>query len=358
MDRLVRCYIEDYDKETGQFIIRKLFQVNDITYNARLISPLPYDFEGGGLRAIPEHYVGMQCLALDIEGEYFIFGFLPPALTLRGATYNTVELEPGDTQIGHHSGTSISFFRRGLIGFFANKWAQLNLDKLTRRLFGNLKNIAISMYNGFISWVYDDDEQSGHAEVEVRKSVDLTSTVPTALPPDKINIKAGQLDDEHLLEINTHQDEDAIRTNSKLGKQNNNNIYEATFEDDDDNFRAYIRINTNGQLFYEIEKDNNKTNLTFDPAGSTMMRIATSRNSEIRMNNNGDITLDVGVNNNVYLGGESQATELATKNFVQAYYEKHTHVSASPGSPTSPPMMPSPVVPQIMPFITRKSKGE
>jgi hypothetical protein len=69
----------------------------------------------------------------------------------------------------------------------------------------------------------------------------------------------------------------------------------------------------------------------------------------------GHIILNVPSGKHVHIGGES-GEELATKTFVQAQYNTHTHISGSPGTPTSPPMTPSPLVPGN--DITKKCKSE
>lgn len=47
----------------------------------------------------------------------------------------------------------------------------------------------------------------------------------------------------------------------------------------------------------------------------------------------------------VFLGGEGGAQPLATKSFVQSQYNTHTHLSSAPGTPTGPPIVPSPLAP-------------
>lgn len=69
----------------------------------------------------------------------------------------------------------------------------------------------------------------------------------------------------------------------------------------------------------------------------------------------GNVVLNVPDGSNVHVGGED-GEELATKTFVQQYFNTHTHVSGSPGSPTGPPMTPAPLTPGS--DITKKQKSE
>jgi hypothetical protein len=69
----------------------------------------------------------------------------------------------------------------------------------------------------------------------------------------------------------------------------------------------------------------------------------------------GKITLYVASGSNVNIGGEA-GQALATKSFVQNQFNTHTHVSSAPGSPTSPPITPSPLTPGA--DITKKQLSE
>jgi hypothetical protein len=69
----------------------------------------------------------------------------------------------------------------------------------------------------------------------------------------------------------------------------------------------------------------------------------------------GNIVLNVSGGAHVHIGGEA-GQELATKAFVQGYFNVHTHLSSAPGTPTGPPMIPAPLTPGG--DITKKQKSE
>lgn len=68
-----------------------------------------------------------------------------------------------------------------------------------------------------------------------------------------------------------------------------------------------------------------------------------------------NIVLNVSGGANVHVGGEG-GQQLATKAFVQTYYNTHTHLSSAPGTPTGPPVVQSPLTPGT--DITKKQKSE
>lgn len=69
----------------------------------------------------------------------------------------------------------------------------------------------------------------------------------------------------------------------------------------------------------------------------------------------GDVVVNVDAAKHVHIGGEV-GQELATKKFVQQQFNTHVHLSASPGAPTSPPQVQSPLVPGS--DITKKQLSE
>lgn len=94
--------------------------------------------------------------------------------------------------------------------------------------------------------------------------------------------------------------------------------------------------------------------------GTVTVRDATGnfvelKDGQVTVTSNGNVTVNVPSSSNVHIGGEG-GQELATKTFVQQYFNTHTHVSGAPGSPTSPPMQPAPLAPGQ--DITKKQKSE
>lgn len=120
-----------------------------------------------------------------------------------------------------------------------------------------------------------------------------------------------------------------------------------------DFWNQFVRIHSvNGAEYIEIsDKDGQK--LKFDPIANTV-RVDDANGNFILMAN-GKITLSVGASSTVHVGGEA-GQELATKAFVQTYYNAHTHVSGGPGSPTSIPIVQAPLTPGT--DITKKQKSE
>jgi S-adenosylmethionine hydrolase len=69
----------------------------------------------------------------------------------------------------------------------------------------------------------------------------------------------------------------------------------------------------------------------------------------------GKITLLVPDGAHVNVGGED-GQQLATKAFVETYYNEHTHVSTMPGSLTTPPVILAPRIPGV--DVTKKQLSE
>ena len=85
--------------------------------------------------------------------------------------------------------------------------------------------------------------------------------------------------------------------------------------------------------------------------GTQSVRIEPDR---IEIHSDAAVKVFVPDNGNVYLGGEADAQELATKGFVEQQYNAHIHVT--PAGNTGPPLTASPLIGGV--DITKKTKSE
>jgi len=107
-----------------------------------------------------------------------------------------------------------------------------------------------------------------------------------------------------------------------------------------------------GAQFIEL-RDKADQKVVLDPVDGSV-RVSDSHGNFILLAD-GKVVISVPTGKTVHVGGEG-GQELATKAFVQQQYNTHTHLSGAPGSPTSPPMVQSPLVPGN--DITKKQKSE
>ena len=88
-----------------------------------------------------------------------------------------------------------------------------------------------------------------------------------------------------------------------------------------------------------------------DKAGTRIRLDSTTGKVLVDAIDNVEVTVPLG--KNVHIGGVA-GQELATKMFVQTYYNTHIHPTAM--GPTGPPVVPAPLVPGT--DLTKKQKSE
>jgi hypothetical protein len=121
-----------------------------------------------------------------------------------------------------------------------------------------------------------------------------------------------------------------------------------------DAWNQFLRIASKSGARYIQLWDWQGQNIKLDPETKTIT--VTDGNSNVITMTAGKVTISVAASSHVYVGGEGAAQQLATKDFVQSHFNTHTHVSSSPGTPTSPPIVLSPLVPGQ--DITKKQLSE
>jgi hypothetical protein len=386
---LIKCRIANYWPETGDFSVVPIdiaHEPNAQGFHARLLSPLPYDPKGGGITSVPTEPKDTGCWCIKIGArEYYIIGFFQLQSTaVYGSTHKNAKLEPGETYIGHNTGSHWRITKHGMFSFFTNMYAQVHMDPISQALLANFKNITINTYGGFVKWLHNLIKGTTTIFGEIHKNFD-TSAVKGTLPTEKIKFQAGTLKaDTHILEVDTKQiptsqTEYNVVTNLKYGKQKTNKrIFEWTVKDkqEEKEINYAITIDNAGIVHFSQTrdlKDNVKSfdlalnaaagtavytqndaakkktiKTTLDVTGEMMVdtQVTSGDNLvQLTINPDGDTTIRVKPpGGKLFLGGTGKEQQLVTKSFVEQVYKSHIHGNGNQGAPTTAPMTP-PVIP-------------
>jgi hypothetical protein len=108
-----------------------------------------------------------------------------------------------------------------------------------------------------------------------------------------------------------------------------------------------ILVDKQGQF---IKLDASTSTVTVRDAVGNLIEI---RDGQTTVRSNGDVLVDVPSGRTVHLGG-SGGQQLATKTFVQQFF--NTHIHATPMGPSGPPTTPAPLTPGS--DITKKQRSE
>lgn len=222
---LVICRIISVDALSGHIYVRPIdVSVPNDGFKAYIASPIPFD-SGGGLKSLDDSN-NTLCLCARNKLDFYIIGFLQPRGPLaRDTSLATVELQAGETRMGHKSGSFLSFVKTGLISLFAHPWAQIIIDPIKYRLLAKFQNIFLHLYSGFISYEYNLEKNTGLFSFEIKKSADLSMIDNKKNPSEKINFQLGtNTSNDHILEMNIYQDVKKDKSydyqmNWKLGEQ-------------------------------------------------------------------------------------------------------------------------------------------
>lgn len=103
--------------------------------------------------------------------------------------------------------------------------------------------------------------------------------------------------------------------------------------------RAFLRFSDGTEIEYDRAAHRLRAVLVAEGAD---VEIVTARAVTVTAVG-GDVTLNVAAEQHVHVGGAA-GQQLATKAFVRDLYNTHTHLSAAPGAPTSPPVIRAPLV--------------
>lgn len=237
---LVRCRILSYDLDSGIFKVIPIENPNQQHvrgFNARMISNLPQDPKGGGVRAIPTSPENTFCWCIRINSMFYILGFYTEhTTTVHGNTFDRTPLEPGDTLFGHDTGTYLKINKQGVMSFFTNIFSQIHLDPIAQTLLANIKNIVLTVYGGFVKWTHNISEGTTALFGEIHKNFDVSLTRLT-LPTERIKFKFGTIEeDTHIAEIDVQQEPTAqevynVEENIKHGVQTDRKMFSWKLKD-------------------------------------------------------------------------------------------------------------------------------
>jgi hypothetical protein len=350
--------VTSYNPKTGAYFIRPGYSALDTEggMEAYVLSPFPSK-DGSGIKSAPIAPRDSTCLVLKDGNRHYILGFLQPkGIVVKGDTKPSRDIEPGAVLLTHNTPSVIGMSAIGTILHIADKWAQAALNPLTQQLTAWFRNIRINLYSGIMEYFYDLDKKSGTFRITATKSVDLSDLpIPppdgsSPLPQDRFTLKAGQLDDSHIIElfisqnfpskgaeplhgsttqIGTKKDGTYFNHSSKTTNNSGTTTNMLLSAKDDGTFHSHYN-STNGSYVDTLVDTVNQETVKLDINGKAVVTIDVKGNVKIA-------TVDGA---NILLGGTGKEQQLVTKSFIDKYYEKHTHSNGNQGAPTGPPMVP------------------
>jgi len=291
--------------------------------------------DGSGLKASPVAPENSQCLILKCGNNHYIMGFLSPhGIVAHGDIKPVRAVNPGDVLITHSTPSKVGILAEGSIVMEAGKWASMVINPVTQQITSWFRNFRHNFFSMVIDYFAREDSKKATLTMKLAKwvpSLGLPLLPPdgsSPVTPDHFTLRAGSLDDDHIIEllisqkylgtvpshtsttqIGRQQDGTFLAHDVHTGPSGNTNDFSLRAKDDGS--LAFQLSNSSGHPF---------TKITIDPQGN--------------------VTIKTEVGQSIKLGGTGNEQQLVTKAFIDQYYMHHTHLNGNQGAPTGPPMNP------------------
>lgn len=346
---LVLGQVARYDADTGKYFVKFAGMSGDpaLGLPATLLSPIPFT-DGGGVKAVAKTPVDTPCLIFNAGTKWVILGFVTPSgLVVNDTHYPSPVITPGELFISHNTGARIGFRSTGAWIAWVGDWVNMTLNPLKKQMTAYFKNLMINLYAGFINYKYDDTTKRSTFTAQISKELELASLTPGEIQKDRVSLTAGQLDDDHVLEITAKQEFDITKLPKFLGRILFGKQKDDTFVQLSGTYDKLIsteaRIATTGKLSYvsKNKKDENSIKIESDPLGAPLHLTLNKDRAEVLIDKDGNVTITTAPDAKIKLGGTGREQELVTKSFVEKFYNNHVHSNGNNGSPTGVPLFPT-----------------
>jgi len=335
--------------------------------------------------------------------NHFILGYTTHLNTSsgQGGIMDNIQLEIGDASWFATAHTFIRQAASGVITFFANNWNQIRLHQVSQTFQGIFRHIDWRLRGGKVLWKTQPNEETNlHIEVHDKYEPNIESDVAgngaAVNYANKVVVDAGILSAGNVLDIETRQDTTGDNvanefTKLRIGRPDNGALVEKTYttsegtqeillkslvDSNNAEIKSYVHGENSASRVVTLDtKAGNEETVTFDNEtvtestgrgltnkpliksqaldknsnvvlqevlidDSTMYKIDINNGkASINVDKDGNITL-LSATGNIYHGGTGKEQNLLTKTFAIQNYAMHTHISASPGSPTTIPTQP------------------
>jgi hypothetical protein len=281
-------------------------------------------------------------------------GFLSPhGAVAHGDVKPVRDVEPGDTFITHFTPSKIGITAAGSILLIAAKWAQAAINPITQQFTAWFKNIRINFYTAIVEYFADTNKKSATARITLAKWINGVGlpigppdgSLPTT--PDHFTLRAGQLDDDHIIELLISQKDQGAgpqhTSTTKIGTQQDGTYFqhEAKTSTQGNTVELSVRGKDDGTFHTRLNNTNGNFVDTFaDTSGDIAYTFDVNGKTKITINQSGDVTVNTPDGATIKLGGTGKEQQLVTKSFVEKYYSKHVHSNGNSGAPTGTPMVP------------------
>lgn len=352
--------ITSYEPTTGQYYVRLHGSSFDTLRGVpcRTLSPTPYE-GGAGIKSAPVAPVDTQCLIAEYGQRRYILGFCSPhGIVAHGDIKPVRDVNPGDIFLTHSTPSRLGILAEGTIIATAAKWAKVALNPITQQFTATIRNLRINLYSAILEFFADESNKKSTARITMGKWINpkgLPLNPPDGTPaviPDNFTLRAGTLDDSHIIELSVNQkyvgDTPQHTSSTLLGKQNDGTYlsHSSTTGAPGDTTDLSVSAKDDGTLHSTLSNANgNVVDTMVDTKGTTAYRITVNGKTAISISQSGDVQITTPDGAAIKFGGQGNEQALATKSFVEQIYKQHTHTNGNAGGPTGPPL--TPVIPPV-----------
>jgi len=352
-----------YDSDSGNYFIRLRGSAMDTETGvpARLLNPIPTE-DGGGVKSAPVIPRDSQCLVLKDGYRYYILGFLQPkGIVAGGASKPSLPIGTGETFLTHSTRSKVGIITNGSIVLLAQRWAQAVINPISKQFTAFFKNIRLNLWSAIVEYMYDSDANGGTFTIAATKYPQTPINDPagknTSDTPDRFVLKAGRLDDEHIIELeitqkfdgpgetNAHKSLTKIGTHKREGSAN-------YFSHDSSRGKVgaetklLLEATDDSKLHMKFKKEsvNKNIDVIYDVAGDTALTMQVNDASKsgkgamIIILHDGTVKIQTSDNAKINLGGQGFEQPIVTKTWVDNFFAHHMHTNGNQGTPTGPPI--------------------
>jgi hypothetical protein len=361
--------VSSYDSETGQYYIR----LSGSSFNtlpgtpAYLLAPTPHG-DGSGIKSAPVAPIDSQCLVFKNGNRHYILGFVSPhGVVVHGDVKPVRPIKEGEVFITHSTPSKMGITAQGTILHEAGKWASVAINPITQQLTSWFRNFRMNFFTAIVQYFADTNKKAATASIKLAKWI-IPTGQPTPPPdgspttiPDHLTLKAGVLDDSHIIELNVNQNYVGSTPNylssTFIGVQKNGTFLEHDVSNkgsDGKTTDMYVRAKADGSITTHIGRSSNYVNTSMDTSDDSTkpgLLLDVNGKTQITISKSGDVTITTADKATIKLGGTGNEQALATQAFIEKIFKLHTHSNGNAGGATGPPLTPT------IPAVTKDDKN-
>lgn len=293
---------------------------------AKLLSSTPVGRDGSGMFAVPS--IGDPCAVMMVGSRAYILGFyMYHGESGSGGLLPKSGMEEGDIALLSHVGTMIKISMRGGLHLIADSWSRLMLGLTNQEIRGWFRNAYIRMRGGRIDWETSKEDGSARytSVIADRFEHDLDydgRSEPTASSTgnDYVNKVIHKVGAGPALDVIDRRGGAVV--GDTLPTRRHVEEYMVT---EGPEVRSVYSNDAGRVVVTVLDVGDDKYRLEFSSGEVPYCTIRVTEN-DLTISHTGDI----------FVGGEGQEQQLATRAFVEDIFFTHTHLDSNL-APTSGP---------------------